>query len=399
MPRSKLRSWFDQVSEFDRGRIVAYRECGLSFREIGTRVGRNQATVMRIYDRWMQEAKTDRRVSSHQPQYTTSCDDRNIVRRAVTDRSVTSRTIAQHIQSVTHHAVSARTIRRRLQQSGGSARRALLRLPLMQNHRRPRRQWCHERRMWTAEWNEIAFTDESRFCLQHHDGRIRVSRHRGERMLNSYVMHRRTVATPGIMVWGGIGYHSRTPLVRIAESASRRYLIWRETEIRCHPSDIRERDAYGRGSVCVWGSISLDGRTDLHVFPRGTVNGQVYRDDILDAYVRPYAGAIGDAFLLQDDKSRPHRAHIVDDYLQKETVMRMEWPARYPDLNPIEHVWDALGRRLAALNPTPQTFAALETALQEQWLLLPMELIDRIIEGITHRCICCIASRGDHIPY
>ncbi|GFV53431.1 transposable element Tcb1 transposase [Trichonephila clavipes] len=64
------------------------------------------------------------------------------------DPSVTSRTIAQHIESVTHHSVSARTIRRRLQQSGLSARRPLLGLPLTQNHRRPRRQWCDERRMF-----------------------------------------------------------------------------------------------------------------------------------------------------------------------------------------------------------------------------------------------------------
>ncbi|UYV71212.1 hypothetical protein LAZ67_8002204 [Cordylochernes scorpioides] len=68
--------------------------------------------------------------------------------------------------------------------------------------------------MWTAECNEIVFTDLSRFCLQHHNCPIRVWRNRGERMLNSWVMHRHTA--PGIMVWGGIGYHSRTPLVRIA---------------------------------------------------------------------------------------------------------------------------------------------------------------------------------------
>ncbi|GFX28512.1 uncharacterized protein TNCV_1153211 [Trichonephila clavipes] len=65
---------------------------------------------------------------------------------AVTDRSVTSRTVAQHIESVTHYSVSARTIRRRLQQSVLSARRPLLGLPLTQNHRRLRRQWCDERR-------------------------------------------------------------------------------------------------------------------------------------------------------------------------------------------------------------------------------------------------------------
>ncbi|GFW33537.1 transposable element Tcb1 transposase [Trichonephila clavipes] len=157
MSRRKQRSAFDQVSEFDRGRIVAYRNCGLSFREIGSRVGRNQTTVMRICDRWMKEGRTDQRGRSHPPQCTTS--------------------------------LSARTIRPRLQQSGLSARRPLLGLPLKQNHRRLRRQWCDERRMWEAEWNEVVFTDESRICLQHHDDRFRVWRHRGERMLNSCVMH------------------------------------------------------------------------------------------------------------------------------------------------------------------------------------------------------------------
>ncbi|GFX57025.1 uncharacterized protein TNCV_3701901 [Trichonephila clavipes] len=48
MSRRKQRSAFDQVYEFDSGRIVAYRDCGLSFREIGSRVGRNQTTVMQI---------------------------------------------------------------------------------------------------------------------------------------------------------------------------------------------------------------------------------------------------------------------------------------------------------------------------------------------------------------
>ncbi|GFW94849.1 transposable element Tcb1 transposase [Trichonephila clavipes] len=151
MSRRKQRSAFDQVSELERGRIVAYRDCGLSFMEIGSRVGRNQTTVMRICDRWMQE-------------------------------------------------VSGRTIRHRLQQSGLSARRPLLGLPLTQNHRRLRHQWCDERRMWPAEWNEVVFTDESRICLQHHGGRIGVWRHHGERMLNSYVMHRHTGPVPGIMI-------------------------------------------------------------------------------------------------------------------------------------------------------------------------------------------------------
>ncbi|GFX08328.1 transposable element Tcb1 transposase [Trichonephila clavipes] len=100
--------------------------------------------------------------------------------------------------------------------SGLSARRPLPGLPLTQNHRHHRRQWCDERRMWAAEWNEVVFPENSRICLQHHDGQIRVWRHRGERMLNSCVMNHHTGSAPGIIVWGSIRYHPCTPLVRIA---------------------------------------------------------------------------------------------------------------------------------------------------------------------------------------
>ncbi|GFX73900.1 transposable element Tcb1 transposase [Trichonephila clavipes] len=127
---------------------------------------RKPKTVIRICDRWKQEGTTDRSGRSHPIQCTTSREDRKIVRMAVTDRSVTSRTVAQHIESVTHYSLSVRTIQRCLQQSGLSVRRPLLGLPLTQNHRRFRRHWCDERRMWVAEWYEVVFTDESRICLR-----------------------------------------------------------------------------------------------------------------------------------------------------------------------------------------------------------------------------------------
>ncbi|GFT51045.1 hypothetical protein TNCV_4490261 [Trichonephila clavipes] len=59
MPHGRHRAPFDQISEFDRERIVANKDCGLSFRKIGQRVGRNQATVMRNCHRWMSEEATE----------------------------------------------------------------------------------------------------------------------------------------------------------------------------------------------------------------------------------------------------------------------------------------------------------------------------------------------------
>ncbi|GFX14579.1 transposable element Tcb2 transposase [Trichonephila clavipes] len=85
----------------------------------------------------------------------------------------------------------------------------------------------------------------------------------------------------------------------------------------------------------------------------GPLTARRYRNEILRPIVVSYAAAIGDDFVLMDNNCRPHRANLVEDFLFEEGIVRMEWPACSPDMNPIEHVWDALGRRVAGRQPPP----------------------------------------------
>ncbi|GFV38909.1 transposable element Tc3 transposase [Trichonephila clavipes] len=90
----------------------------------------------------------------------------------------------------------------------------------------------------------------------------------------------------------------------------------------------------------------MDGRTDLHFFDTGSVTAQRYRDGVLDPYVRD---AVGSDFIFMDDNVPYHRAVLIDDFLETENIQRMSWPANSPDLIPIEHAWDMLGRQIAIL--------------------------------------------------
>ncbi|GFW16952.1 transposable element Tc3 transposase [Trichonephila clavipes] len=77
----------------------------------------------------------------------------------------------------------------------------------------------------------------------------------------------------------------------------------------------------------------------------------------------------------------------------------MDWPARSPDLNPIEHVWDFLGRCLAPRTLPPVTIRELRLPLQDEWAAMHQQLIDTLILSMGRRCETCLAVRGDHIPY
>ncbi|KAJ4427322.1 hypothetical protein ANN_24942 [Periplaneta americana] len=143
----------------------------------------------------------------------------------------------------------------------------------------------------------------------------------------------------------------------------------------------------------------FNGRTDLHIFAAGTVNTQRYRDEVLERHVQLFRGAVGLHFIFMDDNARPHKANLVDEYYEEEEILRMDWSAMSPDLNPIEHAWNALGGRVAAHQPPSRTLSTLRNALRLEWKQLSAELLNHLIEGMPRRCDACVAMRGNHTPY
>ncbi|GFS62378.1 transposable element Tcb1 transposase [Trichonephila clavipes] len=116
------------------------------------------------------------------------------------------------------------------------------------------------------------------------------------------------------------------------------------------------------------------------------MTGHIYRDVILEQHVRLFRGAMGAEFLFLDENAHSHRANIVDECLQSEDITRMGWPAYSPDLNPIEHVWDILGRRIAAHQPPPTCLPELRRALLDEWCNIPQDPIDNFILSMPRRC-------------
>ncbi|GFV99280.1 transposable element Tc3 transposase [Trichonephila clavipes] len=108
---------------------------------------------------------------------------------------------------------------------------------------------------------------------------------------------------------------------------------------------------------------------------------------------------MGAKFLFMGDNARPHRENIVDECLRSEDITRMDWPAYSPDLNPIEHVWDMLGRRIAVRQPPPTCLPELRRALLDKWCNILQDQTDNVILSMHRCCKASIVSSGRHTSY
>ncbi|GFV56232.1 transposable element Tcb2 transposase [Trichonephila clavipes] len=211
--------------------------------------------------------------------------------------------LQQHLRLTTGTTVSTQTVRVQVHGVGLYACRPTVCVRRTSRHRRDHRDWEKEHVHWKRnEWSNFLFSDESRFSV-HPD--------------------------------------------------NRRIFIWRDRGSNNNPALVHEMIRFAGGGVLVYGSISIDGRIDLYIIRDRPLNARRYRNEILRPIVVLYAAAIGDDFILMDDNCRPPRANLVEDFLFEEGIVLIEWPACSPDMNPIEHVWDALGRRVAGRQPSP----------------------------------------------
>ncbi|GBN73539.1 hypothetical protein AVEN_199944-1 [Araneus ventricosus] len=108
MSLRRRRSHYEQLTEFERGRVIGLREGGFSFRDIAERLGRNVSTVHDCWVRWSRDGTASRRPGSGRPRGTTEREDRRIRRTAVSHRTASAAEIRVPPCSV--HSIDSKTL-------------------------------------------------------------------------------------------------------------------------------------------------------------------------------------------------------------------------------------------------------------------------------------------------
>ena len=118
----------------------------------------------------------------------------------------------------------------------------------------------------------------------------------------------------------------------------------------------------------LWGGISIDNRTDFIILP-GNITADVFIREIIMNHIVPAAYGMGPGFILMHENA--HSVAITIGVLTRLEIQVMDWPANSPDLNPIEHVWEMLDRRVRGRPAPPQTLQQLANCLIGEWEWIP----------------------------
>ncbi|GFT06548.1 transposable element Tcb1 transposase [Trichonephila clavipes] len=130
----------------------------------------------------------------------------------------------------------------------------------------------------------------------------------------------------------------------------------------------------------------------------GNLNSTRYINEVLQPQAIPFLQGLPGA-VFQQDNAHPHVAKTVKSNLDSQQVQLLPWPAYSPDMSPIEHVWDIVGRRLTRyLRPVAST-DELWLRIQTIWNTLPQADIQNLFKSMPRRVAAFIAARGGHTKY
>lgn len=142
----------------------------------------------------------------------------------------------------------------------------------------------------------------------------------------------------------------------------------------------------------VWGCMSAVGVGSL-VFIDGTMDKSVYLNILKENLHNSVQKlGLGENFYFQQDNDPKHIAHDVRMWIIHHVPHILPTPPQSPDMNPIEHLWDELGRRLEKHSISSK--AQLKEILQTEWDKIGGEVTKKIVDSMPNRIKEVIKRKG-----
>ena len=212
-------------------------------------------------------------------------------------------------------------------------------------HKKKREQWVREKVRWNdGDWAKVVFSDEKKFNLDGPDG------------------------------------------------------------FQCYWHDLRREEQlfskrpFGGGSLMIWGAFSSKGKAAL-VRMEGRQTALKYTQ-VLEKSLEPFlANNHPDGSIFQQDNAAINTAKLTSKWFADRNIEVLSWPAKSPDLNPIENLWGILARRVYSNGRTFEDKESLWSTVEDCWRSIMQETLDNLIKSMGNRCVDVLQSKGNPCKY
>lgn len=306
-----------------------------------------RSTCQYIIRRYVQENRIKSIPQKGRPKKLSARNERYIVGKIGRNPRLSASKLATEVNAMWNKTVSAETIRRSLRKYGYHGRIARRKPFLSEQNRRKRYQFAMKyQAVPDSFWENVIFSDESKFNLFGGDGRQKV---------------------------------------------------WRKPRMELDLKNLTTTVKYGGGGVMVWGCFSACGVGSL-VFVDGRMNAEMYvnilRNNLLASAEK---FGIADSFYYYQDNDPKHTALRTREWMLYNCPHVMPTPAQSPDCNPIEHLWDYLDTKIRE-SPV-RDINQLKERLLAEWKKIPVEYCQKLVSSMPRRLAAVVKARGLHTKY
>ena len=221
---------------------------------------------------------------------------------------------------------------------------------LSQKHRRARLEFAEEHKNWTLEdWKRVIWSDETKINRLGSDGRKWVWKKAGEGLSDRLVEGTLKFGGVSLMMWG--------------------CMLWE-----------------GPGFA-----TKIEGKMDADLYV------QILEEKLQESF--EYYGKTLEDIIFQQDNDPKHTSKKAKKCLEELGFVIMKWPAQSADLNPIEHLWNLLKRRLGEYDNSPSCIHELWERVQVEWEKISATECQNLIESMPRRIQAVLKAKGGYIKY
>ena len=319
-----------RLSQAQRDQVISLLDSGHSGHEIHSITGFSIGVISKI--RAVYHPGLPKAPGGH-PRKLSEANMRHALRLIYSRRAENAVQIARALQDITNQPLSADTVHRGLKRAGMKAVVKKKKPVLTQRHRRARLDFALAHQYWTLEdWKKVVWSDETKINRLGSDGRKWVWKKPGEALNDRLVEGTLKFGGGSLMMWGcflweGVGYATK-----------------------------------------------IDGRMD------GELYVSILEDEVQQSI--EYYGKEVEDVIFQQDNDPKHTCSKAKQWFQDNNLQVLQWPAQSPDLNPIEHLWEHLKKRLGDYERPPGGILELWDRVQVEWERIPVEVCQNLIESM-----------------